>query len=408
MRVKHTNHTLKSFPVYSSAFLSENQLVLGGGGGAANGGIKNKLRVLVVSNDDLGVDLDNEVQYELTKGEDAPMSMAAWSKDGTFACGINSVSEKLQKGLNENCRVFELKDGKLSVLRTRGTLVIQGSEADLEDYQKVTIISPDGSLLAVAGSHSLQLLSYPSLSPVGAPITTEKEIYDASFSNSSDQLVLATTANLQVYTIPNKAGSSIKGNKKEKGKKKADQKTSLNLARTVEIPASLVGGSFRSIKHHPISPDTLYTIINTTLPRSRSSRSKTPARQAYICKWKWDMKTENWIVERQRKVGEKGVTTFSISPDGKFLAYGSSDLSVGIVDAETLASVSTILNAHDFPPTTIAFNTSSTLLVSGSADNSIRIVRLPDYVRSSSGWFILLLTILIVLIAFVVQQFVLQ
>ncbi|EEB97684.1 hypothetical protein MPER_02949, partial [Moniliophthora perniciosa FA553] len=92
-------------------------------------------RVLLISNDNLGVDLENEVQYELTKGEDAPMSMAAWPKSGTFACGVNSVSEKLQKGLNENCRVFELKDGKLSVLRTKGTLAIQGTEVDLEDYQ---------------------------------------------------------------------------------------------------------------------------------------------------------------------------------------------------------------------------------------------------------------------------------
>lgn len=43
MRPVHAHHALPAFPVYSSAFLSSTQLVLGGGGGAARSGIKNKL-----------------------------------------------------------------------------------------------------------------------------------------------------------------------------------------------------------------------------------------------------------------------------------------------------------------------------------------------------------------------------
>lgn len=37
----------------------------------------------------------------------------------------------------------------------------------------------------------------------------------------------------------------------------------------------------------------------------------------------------------------------------------------------------TILKAHDFPPTTLRFNTASNLLVSGSADNTVRVVTVP-------------------------------
>ena len=37
----------------------------------------------------------------------------------------------------------------------------------------------------------------------------------------------------------------------------------------------------------------------------------------------------------------------------------------------------TILKAHEFPPTTLRFNPTSTLLVSGSADNSVRIISVP-------------------------------
>lgn len=43
MRAQHTAHALPAFPVYSSAFLSSNELILGGGGGASRSGIKNKL-----------------------------------------------------------------------------------------------------------------------------------------------------------------------------------------------------------------------------------------------------------------------------------------------------------------------------------------------------------------------------
>ena len=43
MRTRHTAHSTPTFPVYSAAFLSPTELILGGGGGASKTGIKNKL-----------------------------------------------------------------------------------------------------------------------------------------------------------------------------------------------------------------------------------------------------------------------------------------------------------------------------------------------------------------------------
>lgn len=81
------------------------------------------------------------------------------------------------------------------------------------------------------------------------------------------------------------------------------------------------------------------------------------------------------------------------SPDGRFLAFGSSDYTIGILDANTLGVRSllahlkikahsfqpllTILKSHEFPPTTLRFNPTSSLLVSGSADNSVRVISVP-------------------------------
>lgn len=49
MRALHKTHSLPTFPIYSSSFLSEDELVLGGGGGASRSGIKNKLVSVLAS-----------------------------------------------------------------------------------------------------------------------------------------------------------------------------------------------------------------------------------------------------------------------------------------------------------------------------------------------------------------------
>ncbi|KIK65426.1 hypothetical protein GYMLUDRAFT_70536 [Collybiopsis luxurians FD-317 M1] len=373
MRVAHTSHPLPAFPVYSSAFISQNELVIGGGGGATKSGIKNKLRIFNVR-DDLSIELKDE--FELSKGEDAPMSMAS---DGqTVVCGVNSTPEVLEKGGNENCRVFGVEKGKLSFIRTKGTLEMG---PDDPDYQKVTVLSPDGSLVAVAGANDLSLLSYPSLALVAQPVKTDQEIYDATFVKS--KLVIVTTANLQIYSL---LGTDSNSATPPKSKKKGKQKASSNMLptltreRVVDMPPSLTGSSgssFRAAKVHPTLENILYTAVNTTPSRGRG---KSTPRQGFVSKWN----TDTWTVEKTRKIGDRGLTCFSISPDGKLLGYGSSDLSIGLLDATTLNPVSTILKAHEFPPTTLAFNTSSRFLVSGSADNSIRVISLPTQLQGSS------------------------
>ncbi|KAG7097133.1 hypothetical protein E1B28_004511 [Marasmius oreades] len=331
------------------------------------------------------------------------MSMAAVLEAGILACGINSAPEQLASGPNKNCRVFQVQDKKISLVETCSTLILRDGD---DDFQKVTAFSLDGGLLAAGSSHSLHLLSCPSLGLACAPVSTEQEIYDATFS--SDKLVVATTANLQVYSLPGfDAGAFEKSSKKGKQKAQSIEAAALELERTLELPSSLrgsSGGSYRSVRQHPTIPEVMYTVVNTAPARTRS---KSTPRQGYICKWN----TKNWTMEKSRKVSDRGLTCFSLSPDGRFLGYGSSDLSIGILDAKTLATVATILKAHEFPPTTLVFNTTSKLLVSSSADNSIRVVRVPDQVGSSGwGWSLLLvlIAVLVSIIAFAIQRYLLQ
>jgi len=82
----------------------------------------------------------------------------------------------------------------------------------------------------------------------------------------------------------------------------------------------------------------------------------------------------------------KGLTAFDLSDNGKWIAYGSSDCSVGLLDAFTLAPLLNILKAHEFPPTVLKFNPTSRLLVSGSADNTVRLIAIPDGLGDNSSW----------------------
>ncbi|KAJ2916522.1 hypothetical protein MD484_g3936, partial [Candolleomyces efflorescens] len=321
MRPKHSQHSIPTFPVYSCAFLNDSTLVVGGGGGAARSGIKNKLRLYEISEDR---SIQQQDEFELERGEDAPMSMAAHAE--------------------------------------------------------------------------LVVLSYPSLNPVAEPIHTEKEIYDAAFS--PDSLIIATTHSLLVYSLP-KSDPPPSSKGKQKGKSKSTG-PALPLLNTVNVPSDAFGegSTFRQIKLHPLDETVAYTVINTNPPRSRQKKSV--SRQGFITKWN----IKSWSVEKSRKVGDKGVTCLDLSADGRYIGFGSSELSVGLVDAVTLAPCATILKAHEFPPTVVKFNPSATLLVSGSPDNTLRVISVPLTADSlGSGTFLLILALAIIILAILVQLY---
>ncbi|KAK2466360.1 hypothetical protein APHAL10511_002002 [Amanita phalloides] len=373
MRARHSVHSLPAFPVYAAAFLADHSLVIGGGGGTSKSGIKNKLRLYTVDNERSIALVD---EFELQSGEDAPMSMTADAESKTIFCGINSAQEVLEKGENQNCRVFTVHDTKIMLAKTQGTLPTDNAE----DYQKITVLSPDRAALAIAGRHNLSVLSPTTLMPIAEPIQTDKEIYDAAFSEST--FVVLTTHNLFVYAMTSQ----------ETGKD-----ISLELKKTIGIPDTIKSAgncTFRATRFHP-GQKCLFTVINCVSPRSKETRN--PSRQSFMCRWD----TDTWTLEKHRKVGDRGLTCFDISPDGRFLALGSSDLSIGLLDPNTLIPIVTILKAHEFPPTTIKFNPASTLLVTGSADNSIRVVNVPQR-PGGPAWIVILiiLTILVALLAF--------
>lgn len=399
MRAQHTTHSLPAFPIYSCAFISDDLLVAGGGGGASRSGIKNKLRLFRIS---VKRQLESLAEFELDKDEDAPMSMAAHIESRTIVCGINSAVAKLQKGENENCRKFLIDSGdefKFTLLGTRGTI----SPGNTEDYQRLSVLSNDAQFVAVGSERELTLLSYEGLSPVTRPILVSKgEIYDVTLS--ATHLILATSVNLLVYALP----ATLRSRGKEKNAiidnlhTPIDSLPDLQLVKILDVPtiSSIPVGAtvtFRASRLHPSDVNLFYSVINVTLPRA--PKAKTAKKQAYILKWRVSTADDvsfSAILEGSRKISEGSLTCFDVSPNGKLLAFGVSDYSLGILDANSLAPLLSILKAHEFPITALRFNPSSKLLVSGGVDSSIRIVAIPEKFGGLS-WSVTILIMLAIL-----------
>ncbi|KAL1740509.1 WD40-repeat-containing domain protein [Schizophyllum fasciatum] len=381
MRANHTKHELPAFPVYSSAFLDDTHLVIGGGGGQAKSGIKNKLRLYHTEND---TQLELLDELELAPGEDAPMSMAAARTASKIICGVNSSEDKLKAGQNDNCRVFSIADKRITTLSAQGTLPTEDDEQLLEDYQRVSVVSPDASMVVVAGTHDVTLLSFPSLTPLATSMHFGDEVYDASFSDTT--LAIATTGKVHLYDLPTNTSpvptspnGSPASKKKAKGKGKAAP-TPLAARRTIDVPTLLDGtatGSIRAAKFSSTDPTKLFVAVNTTPARGKGKRAI--PRQSFLCVWSTESEqtTAAGAVERVKKLGDRALTCCDVSLDGRLIAFGFSDCSISLLDARTLTPLVTILKAHEFPSTTLAFNPAATLLVSGSADNSVRLISVP-------------------------------
>ncbi|GAA5839243.1 hypothetical protein JCM9279_002638 [Rhodotorula babjevae] len=373
------------FPVYSIAFTKDDTVVLAGGGGSSRTGVKNRLSLYTVDVKKRQISLVEE--HELSKEEDAPMTVAVHPQSKSLVAGINSSMAQLEKGVNENVRVFSYDDKAIKYEKRKQTI----TSTDPDHYQKVTAFSRTASspLVAVGTTNSqLSLLSFPDLDDVFPSITYDgEEIYDADFNDEGDMLVGTSSNKLCVWST-----------------KEGDKEAEPEPLQVIERPVlkKELACTFRAAKFgRAATAHNLYTVVNAS-PAGNVRKPPAGSKKAFVSLWD----TRAWKLLKTRTVSQKPVTAFDVSEDGTLLAYGSSDLSVGILDAVTLRPILTVLHAHDFPVTALKFNPSASVLISGSADNSIRVIEVPTLSQrgGSSATYAVLMTLLILLLAILIQQ----
>ncbi|CAG8435319.1 5551_t:CDS:10 [Diversispora eburnea] len=346
------------FPVYCAGFSPAGDILIGGGGGSVKSGIKNKFELYKLNITEK-TPFEKITELELNKNEDAPSCLTFHPEENVIACGINSSKEKIELGENKNCRTFEYSNNKIKSIKEIQTITSKNEY----DFQRVTNFSSNGKFIAIGGTDSkLTVLKYPSLEVAFPPLNFNKqEIYDADFNPACDQVVAISTKILRILSIKN--GECI---------------------HSLESPI------FQKVIQWK-SDGFLFTVVNLT--------SKT---KSFIVKW-------NAItLERilTKVVSKKPITSFAISDDGNLLALGCSDQSLKICDANTLRILLTVPNVHEFPATSVNFNHDSTLVVSGSVDYSVNLIKLPEKFNNGKfSLFLIILTTLILIFAYVYKLY---
>ncbi|WVR03459.1 hypothetical protein IAU60_000450 [Kwoniella sp. DSM 27419] len=412
-RTSHHPHPTPSFPVYCLEWASDDTLVLGGGGGASRSGIQNKLKVCKVSSDGKNVKYLSELA--LSNDEDAPMTLAVDRAGKHLVTGINASSSSVQEGTNDHCRVYSFSDDSVSFVR--GQKTITAGWSDDYPYQKLTELSPAADLVAIGTTDDkVSLLRYPSLEAAVPAFPTDDELVDLDWGGADGTwLAVTTTKALSLYQIA------------------PGEKTELRLVQTIYSPSlDIVPVAFRSARfsRNASTPLTIHAVLNATKSAKRGAPRKAfivnfgvvsePSKAPLTAE---ERKTAEggakggsapagdqepvgkWDVVARREVAGKPVTVFDASADGKLLSYGCSDLSIGILDSKTLAPLLKILHAHSFPPTALKFNPSASLLVSASADNTIRAIVVPaSFSGISASVIALLIALLVVILALALRK----
>ncbi|GMK54004.1 hypothetical protein CspeluHIS016_0105900 [Cutaneotrichosporon spelunceum] len=417
-RTQHQLHPTKSFPVYCLDWTDDTTLLLGGGGGATKSGIGNRLKLVDVSRDGHKTKSVNEL--ELSTEEDAPMTLALDRATSQLVTGINASQTEIESGKNEQCRIFSYADNRLAFVRSQNTISAKWS--DDYPYQKLTALSipptegASASFIATGTTDNrVTILSFPSLDIVVPSFDVDGgDLVDLAWGGPLGQWLVVTTASqLNVYAFA------------------SDKLTPMQSIPAPKGEDAVL--AFRGARFSPDSParPSLLAALNSAAPPRRDTRRK--ARKSYIAKFEptatevgevtenaekqepLDEKADSkaveersltWKLANKREVAGKPITVFDVSPDGRLVSFGSSNLSIGMLDAHTLSPLLKILHAHSFPPTAIKFNPSATMLVSASADNTIRVVVVPSSFGASvpSTLVMLVLALFVFLLAVLLRK----
>lgn len=110
VRTSHFSQQV-GLPVYAVDFVAPRVLVYVGGGGASKSGVKNKLVLAALEEDQrtnqpTTTQLHTLAELQLSGDEDAPMCMAVDHVGQVIACSVNSSPATLAEGKNKTLRLF--------------------------------------------------------------------------------------------------------------------------------------------------------------------------------------------------------------------------------------------------------------------------------------------------------------
>ncbi|KAI8375466.1 WD40-repeat-containing domain protein [Blakeslea trispora] len=303
-----------------------------------------------------------------------PMSIACHPKRYLIAAGINSSENQIRAGANTSCRLFNMNSNKI---QHQMSLSVSISKQP-QDYQKVTRFSIFGTYLATVFSDG-RLSVFNTLKwQLCFPSICFKDVQDIDIDATEEFIVVATSSALIILSIED--GAILQ----------AIDSPRFNQNTHCEFRACRFGMSSQGIQR-------LYAVVNAT------SRGR-----GFICAWFFE---RTFPVGRPKIMGvsRKSISSFSISPLEDLLAYASTDLSIGFVDAITLKHVQEVKRVSEFAMTSLVFSRSGRYLACAGVDDYCRVILVPQLNPENPFVTLLLLVFdmlqVILLVHIVVQWF---
>ncbi|KAI8339357.1 WD40-repeat-containing domain protein [Chlamydoabsidia padenii] len=270
------------------------------------------------------------------------MSVATHPQLPMIAAGINGSHEQIQKGQNQQCRLFDTHEGQIKQVKATCT----SSSKNPEEYQKITRFSHSGKyLLSGTTDGKVSVLNVPDLSVVFPPLRFQ-HVQDADIDTTETHVAIATTKALIILSIQDSA-----------------------IVQVINSPCfnRYTQCEYRACRY---VNNKLYAIVN---PTTKSSEG------AFVCVWTIN-KRKPYPLRKSlnRRISRKNITSFCISDKGDLLAYATTNLSVGLVDTSTLKPVLKKDKAHGFAITSLTFDHAGKYLASAGADNCCHVMVIPE------------------------------
>ncbi|XP_024973347.1 SEC12-like protein 2 [Cynara cardunculus var. scolymus] len=320
-------------------------VIFAGGGGEGRSGIPN---ALIISHFDPASNyLSDQPVNKLETGDDLPYRMA-----------VHPGGEGVICSLPKSCRWFEWEATKKEDVSTLGLKQSEKVLYQLEliEQQLAVTFSRDGSLLAVGGEDGkLRAFKWPSMESLLDVPGAHASVKNLDFSPDGKFLV--------------SVGSGGPG-------RVWDILTSTNKASLAKEKDEVFG--FCRFSQNSMNDQVLYV----TAMRDRGGS---------IVKWN----TTTWKRMSSKYIVRDPISAFNISDDGKFLAIGTIQGDIYILNASNIKVHTVVKKAHLGLVTALAFSHDSRALASASLDSSARVTQIKEIKKNGFNIWIILLMILV-------------